>query len=110
MGVTLTDQNVQMMVLESPHPVLVACWAAGCGPRQMLAPEVAALVAALRGQATVATLDVEAQPQTPKRDGMQTLPTVLFVQNGQVVEPLIGVVDRAAMAAKRHALTGTSQA
>jgi thioredoxin-like negative regulator of GroEL len=31
-GVTLTDQNFQTMVLESPQPVLVAFWAEGCGP------------------------------------------------------------------------------
>jgi thioredoxin-like negative regulator of GroEL len=53
---------------------------------------------------------VEARPQTSKRYGIQTLPTVLFFQDGQVVEPLTGMVDRAAMAAKRHALTGRSQA
>lgn len=64
-GVTLTDQNFQTMVLESPQPVLVAFWSEGCGPWHMLAPEVAALAEAFRGQAAVATLDVEAEPQTP---------------------------------------------
>jgi thioredoxin 1 len=66
-GVTLTDQNVQTLVLESPQLVLVACWAQGCGPWHKLAPEVAAVAEAFRGQVTVATLDVEAQPQTPQR-------------------------------------------
>ncbi len=109
-GVTLTDQNFQTLVLESPHPVLVAFWAEGCGPWHLLAPEVAALAEAFRGQATVATLDVEAQPQTPTRYGIRTLPTVLFFQDGQVVDELTGVVDKADMAAKLHALTQTSQA
>jgi thioredoxin-like negative regulator of GroEL len=31
-GVTLTDQNFQTTVLESPQPMLVAFWAEGCGP------------------------------------------------------------------------------
>jgi thioredoxin 1 len=108
--VTLTDQNFQTMVLESPKPVLVAFWAEGCGPWHLLAPEVAALAEAFRGQAVVATLDVEAEPQTPERYRIQTLPAVLFFQDGQVVEQLTGTVDRADMAAKLHALTGVSQA
>jgi thioredoxin 1 len=55
-GVTLTDQNFQTIVLESEQPVLVTFWSEGCGPWQMLAPEVAALAEAFRRQAAVATL------------------------------------------------------
>jgi thioredoxin 1 len=107
--VTLTDRNVQTMVLESPHLVLVACWAERCGLWQMLAPEIAALAKAFRGRVTVAILDVEAEPQTPERYGIQTLPAVLFFKDGQVVEQLTGVVDRADLAATRHALTGPAR-
>ena len=109
-GVTLTDQNFQAIVLESEQPVLVAFWAEGCGPWHMLAPEVAALAEAFRGQAAVATLDVEAEPQTPKRYGIQTLPALLFFKDGQVIDQLTGVVDKADIAEKLHALTETSQA
>jgi thioredoxin-like negative regulator of GroEL len=77
-GVTLTDQNFQTMVLESQQPVLVACWAEGCGPWHLLVPEIAALAEAFRGQVTVATLDVEAQPLTPERYKVETLPALLF--------------------------------
>jgi thioredoxin 1 len=109
-GVTLTDQNFQTMVLESPQPVLVAFWAEGCGPWHILAPEVAALEEAFRGQAAVATLDVEAEPETPKRYGIETLPALLFFQDGKVVDQLTGVMDKADIAAKLHALTETNQA
>jgi thioredoxin 1 len=109
-GVTLTDQNFQTMVLENPQPVLVAFWSEGCGPWHMLAPEVAALAEAFRGQAAVATLDVEAEPQTPKRYGIETLPALLFFKDGQVVDQFTGVMDKADIAAKLHTLTETSQA
>jgi thioredoxin-like negative regulator of GroEL len=52
---------------------------------------------------------VEAEPETPERYGIQTLPAVLFFQDGQVVDALSGVVDKADMAAKLHALTQTGQ-
>jgi thioredoxin 1 len=106
----LTDQNFQTMVLESEKPVLVAFWSEGCGPWHMLAPEIAALAEAFRGQAAVATLDVEAEPEMPKRYGIETLPAVLFFQDGEVVDQLTGVVDKADIAAKLHALTESNQA
>jgi thioredoxin 1 len=90
--------------------VLVAFWAEGCGPWHLLAPEIAALVEAFRGQAAVATLDVEAEPEMPERYGIHTLPAVLFFQDGRVVDQLSGVVDRADMAAKLLILTRNSHA
>jgi thioredoxin 1 len=109
-GVTLTDQNFETMVLESPQPVLVAFSAEGCGPWRLLAPEIAALEEAFRGQVTFATLDVEAQPQTPQRYGIGTIPALLFFKDGQVVDQLRGVEDKADIADKLHALTRTNQA
>ena len=106
---TLTDQNVQTTVLESQQPVLVACWAEGCGPWHMLVSEIAALAEAFRGQVTVATLDVEAQPRTSERYGVETLPALLFFKSGQVVDQLTGAVDQADIAAKLHAVTQTSE-
>jgi thioredoxin 1 len=107
--VTLTDETFPTLVLESPHPVRVACGAAGCGPWQRLAPEMAAVAEACRGRATVATLDVDAQPQTSPHDGMHTRPTVLCFHAGKVVAQFTGVVDRADLVTTLHALTGTGQ-
>ena len=53
-------------------------------------------------------LDVEAPPQVPERYGIGTLPALLFFKDGQVVDQLIGVEDKAAIAAKLHALTRTT--
>ena len=109
-GVALTDQNFQTVVLESPQPVLVAFAAEGCGPWYLLTPEIASIKEAFRGRVTVATLDVEAQPQTPERHGVGTLPAVLFFQDGRVVAQLSGVIDRADIAAKLHILMRNSHA
>jgi thioredoxin 1 len=108
-GLTLTDQNFQTAVLENPQLALVAFTAEGCGPWHLLAPEMAALAEAFQSQVTFATLDVEAQPQTPSRYGIGTLPALLFFKDGQVVDQLIGVEDKADIAAKLHTLTRTGQ-
>jgi thioredoxin 1 len=108
-GVTLTDQNFQTVVLESPQPGLIAFAAEGCGAWHLLAPKITVIEEAFRGRVTVATLAVEAQPQAPERYGVGTLPALLFFQDGRVVDQLIIVVDRTDMAAtrtpRRHATT-----
>jgi thioredoxin 1 len=53
---------------------------------------------------------VEAQPRTPERYGVETLPALLFFKAGQVVDQLSGVVDKADIAAKLHAVTQTGSA
>ncbi len=108
-GVTLTDQNFQTTVLENPQPVLVAFTAEGCGPWQLLVPELMALAEAFEGRVTFATLDVETQPQTPSRYGIGTLPALLFFKDGQVVDQLIGVEDKTDIASKLHALMQSRQ-
>jgi thioredoxin-like negative regulator of GroEL len=50
---------------------------------------------------------VEAQPRTPERYRVETLPALLFFKKGQVVDQLTGVVDTAEIAAKLHAVTQT---
>jgi thioredoxin 1 len=109
-GVTRTDQTFETRVLEGRQPMLAGCMAEGGGRRQMLAPAIAALAGTCGGRVTVATLDVDAEPQTAERAGWQTLPAVRCFEEGPVVEPLTRVVDRAGMAAALHPLTGTSQA
>ena len=52
---------------------------------------------------------MEAQPKTPGRYGIQTLSALLFFKDGQVVDELTGVVDKADMAATLHTLTRTSE-
>jgi thioredoxin 1 len=59
--------------------------AEGCGPWQLFAPEIAVLAEAFQGRVTFAPLDVEAQPQTPSRNGIGILPALLFFKDGQVM-------------------------
>ena len=82
-GMTLTDQNFQTTVLESTYSVPVAFTAEGCGPWHLLAPEIAALAEVFQDQVTFAPLDVEAQPQTPSRYGIETSRPCCFLKMGR---------------------------
>ena len=87
---TATDQNFQSKVLGSSQPVLVDLWADWCGPCRALGPTIDQLATEFSGQATVAKLNVDQNPQTAAQYGVRSIPTVLIIKNGQVLERLVG--------------------
>jgi thioredoxin 1 len=101
---TLTDRNFQHAVLESTTLVLVDFWADWCGPCHMIAPVIEDMAVTYSGQLTVGKLNVDDQPQTAHRYGIQSLPTLLFFKDGQVKEQIVGARPRRDITAALEAL------
>lgn len=80
-------------------PVLVDCWAAWCGPCRMLAPTIDALAREAAGRYVVAKLDTDANPRTAAAFRISSLPTMLIVRDGKVVDQLVGLQPKPAIAA-----------
>ena len=89
--VVITDANFASVVAGSPLAVLLDLWAAWCGPCQTIAPTIEALAVELAGKALVGKLDVDANPQTANRFGVQSIPTLLILKDGREVDRLVGV-------------------
>jgi thioredoxin 1 len=87
--VTLTDSNFDAMI-NRPEPVLVDFWAPWCGPCRMVAPSVDQLASEFNGRAIVGKLNVDENPHTAGRYGVQGIPALLIFQNGRVVDQLVG--------------------
>lgn len=87
----VSDDDFDRLVLGASGPVLVDFWAAWCGPCRMLAPTIERLARALAGRVRVAKLDVDANPVTAQRYGVQGIPTLIIFKNGQEVDRLVGV-------------------
>lgn len=81
-------------------PVVVDCWAAWCGPCRMLAPTIDALAAESNGRYVVAKLDVDTNQQTAARFNISGIPALLFFKRGQLVDQLVGLQPKPAIAAK----------
>jgi len=87
---TLTDTNFQTEVLQSQQPVLVDFWAEWCGPCRMLGPVIEKIAGANAGRILVGKMNVDENPNTPQKYGVQGIPTVIFFKGGEVAKQLVG--------------------
>jgi len=100
--VPATDGTFADVVLSSPIPVVVDCWAPWCAPCHMVAPILDQLASEYAGRVKIVKLNVDENPMTASQYSTQSIPTLLFFAGGKLVERLIGALPRAEI--ERHVL------
>lgn len=70
--------------------VVVDLWAPWCGPCRMIAPVLEKLSADLAGRVKVVKVNVDDSPRTAMRYKAQSIPMLLVMDGGQVVDTMIG--------------------
>ena len=99
--VVTDDSFVREVVNASAErPVLVDCWAEWCGPCRMIAPSLDQLSAESAGRYKIAKLNVDDNPRTAGQFNIRSIPTLLIFKNGRVVDQIIGVQPKQAIAAR----------
>jgi thioredoxin len=98
---TVTDTTFAREVLQAGEvPVLVDAWAPWCGPCRMIAPVLDQLAAESEGRYIITKLNVDENPQTSAEFRIQSIPTLLIFKQGALVDRLVGVQSKQAIASR----------
>ena len=88
----VTDKAFEKVVLQSPLPVIVDFWAPWCGPCRMVGPILDKIAKEMAGKLVVAKVNTDEDAQWAIHYGVQGIPTMLFVVNGQIVHEQVGAL------------------
>lgn len=103
MATEFTDSNFQNHVLESEKLSVVDFWAEWCGPCRAIGPVVEELSKDYAGKVNIGKVNVDQNPQVSMQYGITSIPAILFIKGGKVVDKQIGAVPKSVLEKKIQA-------
>lgn len=99
-----TDENFQAEAMESDIPVMVDFYADWCGPCKAMAPMIEQLAEEYAGKVKIGKLNAEENPDTAEQFEIMSIPTFVFIKNGEMVESMTGGTTKQVLAQKLDAM------
>lgn len=99
-----TAASFEREVFQSDLPVLVDFWAPWCPPCRMVKPIVQKVGEQLAGRAKVAFVNVDEQPELAERFGVSSIPAMMIVKDGEVIDAFVGAMPEATLRERVEAM------
>ena len=90
---TLTKDNFENEALKTEGKVLIDFWAPWCGPCRMMSPVVDEIAEELT-DVKVGKVNVDEEPELAMKYGVMSIPTLIVLENGQVINKSLGAVPK----------------
>ena len=90
----VSDTTFESEVLKATGPVVVDFWAEWCGPCRMIAPALEEIAGSLGDKVKIVKLNVDENPQTAAKYGIQSIPTLMIFKDGQMASRQIGAAPK----------------
>ena len=94
----ITKDNFEEQVLQSDKPVLLDFWASWCGPCRMVSPIIDE-IAEEKSDIKVGKINVDEQPELAGAFQVMSIPTLVVMKNGKIVNQSIGAKPKNAILA-----------
>ena len=106
MAIEITKDNFDTEVKNSGKVCVVDFWAEWCGPCRQLAPIIDELSKDFEGKAVVGKVDVDKEPDLAQNYSVRSIPTIVFIKNGEVADRAVGASSKEQLAQKINELIG----
>ena len=93
-AISVNKNNLGQEVLNSDKPVLMDFWAPWCGPCRMVVPLVEE-IAKERSDIKVVKINVDEEQELAMQFGVMSIPTLVVMKNGKIVNQVIGARPKA---------------
>ena len=100
----LTEQSFDDEIGKHKEVLMVDFWAEWCQPCRAIAPTLEELASESKGSVSLAKVNVDDNPQLAARYGVRSIPTILFMKGGQVMDQVFGAVPKSQLKKKLDAL------
>lgn len=96
-AIEITNESFESEVIKSDLPVLLDFWAPWCGPCRFIAPAVEEVAKAYEGKLKVGKVNVDEAGEIAARYSITSIPTLLVIKNGEIVDRKVGAVPKQAI-------------
>lgn len=104
MALEITDVNFKETVLGNNKLNVIDFWAEWCGPCRAIGPVVEELANEYAGTVNIGKVNVDVNPELSMNYGITSIPAILFIKDGQVVDKQIGAVPKSVLVKKIESL------